>query len=96
MIARAIASHQYEDKMFVILLFLMHNPAFQDKMMQHEPPEARNLFLLHLDASHDAWMRGYYLDRVAQTRQMMEPHTPRHLQTYGWITFESRSYYLQL
>lgn len=96
MIARAIASHKWEDKTFVILMFLMHDAAFRENMLLGEPAEARTLLLTHLDEAHEAWMKGYYLDRLTQERRSMEPHTPRHLQTYGWMVFETRAYYLQL
>jgi hypothetical protein len=96
MIARAIASHAWEDKMFVVLLFIMQSQEFRERMLQHEPADARLLLLLYLEETHEAWMKGYYLDRTSQTRCSLKPHTPRHLQTYGWMVFETRAYYLRL
>jgi hypothetical protein len=73
-------------------MFLMHNAAFRESMLQKEPPEARTLMLTHLEEVHEAWMKGYYIDRLSQTRQEMHPHTPRHLQTYGSVSANTLHY----
>lgn len=107
MIDSACASARFADKMFVILMFMLCDGAFQAMLLQHESEDVKTCMVIKLEVLFTAWLRGQYVRRISgKPAEMLDADlsaepprpqpTPRHLQTFGMLVWRAREYYAML